>query len=48
MDREVWRTMVHQKALSLLLLQVGGIITLAEEKGGPFLAPWKTSVFVSP
>lgn len=27
-----------QKVLSLLLLQVGGIITLVEEKGGPFLA----------
>ena len=30
--------------LSLLLLQVGGIITLVEEEGGPFPAPWKNSV----
>lgn len=34
--------------LSLLFLQVGGIITLLEEKGGPFPAPWKNSMFVSP
>lgn len=34
--------------LSLLLLQVRGIITLVEEEGGLFPAPWKNSVFVSP
>lgn len=37
-----------QKVLSLLLLQVGRIITVVEEKGGPFLAPWENNMFVSP
>lgn len=40
---EDWR---NKKVLSLPLLQVGGIITWVEGKGGPFLAPWKNSVCV--